>query len=133
MIARSTIHESRIMNQGFTLLEVLIATLLFTVGIIGIMSAFNAGIFAISDVENVNLALNLAQKKMEEITVGTYPGIASEPKAVIPDLQNLPVFEQQVDVSTPQTGFKQVKTTIYWDTKGGETSVSLTTLVTDYQ
>ena len=54
-------------KNGFTLLEVLLATIIVVVGVTAITGAFSSGIFATTDVENVDLALNIAQAEMENI------------------------------------------------------------------
>lgn len=56
-------------RDGFSLLELMIALLIFTAGVIAIIWAFSAGMSATSDIENIDLALNIAQAKMEEIKI----------------------------------------------------------------
>ena len=112
-------------KAGFTLVEAMIAAVILTVGVIAIIWALNAGIFAVSDAENVKLALNLAQAKMEEVKGSTYANILGQAKAVVPGWG---AFQQQVAVTTVQTDLKQVVVTVYWTTKGSETNISLTTL-----
>jgi len=57
-----------VQKQGFTLLEVLIATVLFTVGVIAIIGLFSTGTVGVFDSENTSIAMHLAQRKMEEIS-----------------------------------------------------------------
>ena len=113
------------LKRGFILLEVMIAAVVFTVAIIALVWALNAGIFAVSDAENVKSALNLAQAKMEEVKGSTYANILNQSKAAVPGFV---VFQQQVAVTTVQTDLKQVVVTVYWTTKGSETNIALTTL-----
>ena len=103
----------------------MIAAVIFTVAIIAVLWALNAGIFAASDVESVKSALNLAQAKTEEVKGSTYANILNQSKAVVP---GWPAFQQQVAVTTVQTDLKQVVVTVYWTAKGSETSIALTTL-----
>ncbi|MFA6217746.1 MAG: prepilin-type N-terminal cleavage/methylation domain-containing protein [Candidatus Omnitrophota bacterium] len=116
-------------KNGFTLLEVLIATLLLTVGVLSIVGAFSSGIFTSGDFESVELALNLAQEKMEDIKNKTYANVASEVKSAV---SGFSAFQRQVAVTVPQTNLKQVDVTVSWDTKGGQTNVSVMTLVANY-
>lgn len=111
--------------KGFTLIEAMIAAVILTVGVIAIIWALNAGIFAVSDVENVKSALNLAQAKMEEVKGSTYANILNQAKAAVPGFA---AFQQQVAVTILQTDLKQVIVTVYWTVKGSETSIALTTL-----
>ena len=116
-------------RKAFTLLEILIAIVILTTGVIAVIWAFNAGMFAATDVENVDLALNLAQEKMETIKDTAYAGIANEAKAAV---SGFPKFQRQVAVTAPLANMKQVVVTVYWNVKNGETSVALTTLAANY-
>ncbi len=51
---------------GFSILEVLIASLIIGISIFAIMEAFNRGFFAAGEVEDYSIALSLAQEKLEE-------------------------------------------------------------------
>ena len=114
--------------KGFTLLEVLIATVIFTVGVVAIIWALNSGIYATSDIENVDLALNIAQAKMEQVRNTAFAGLAdSGPTADA----NFPRFSTTVNVAEGQNP-KQVDVTVNWDVKGGSTGFTLTTLIADY-
>lgn len=112
-------------KKGFTLIEVMIATVLFTVGTVAIIWALNAGIFASGDVENTASALNLAQAKMEELKGTSFAGITGQAKAAV---TGFPAFSQEVTVTNVQTDLKQIVVTIYWTTKHAETDIALTTL-----
>ncbi len=114
--------------KGFTLLEVLIATIILTVGMIAILWAFNTGLFATTDVENVDLALNIAQAKMEQIKNTPFASLAdSGPTAD----SNFPNFNLTVNVAEGQNPM-QIDVTVAWQVKGGQTSITLTTLVANY-
>ena len=116
------------MNKGMTLLEVLIATVIFTVGVVAILSAFQTGMFASAEVENVDLALNLAQERMESIKgIGyAFTGDAKGP------VSGFPAFQRQAAVTVLQPNLKQIDVTVYWQTRGGETNVALTTYIANY-
>lgn len=113
------------LKRGFTILEVMIAAVIFTVAIVPIIWALSAGVFAVSDMENVKCALNLAQAKMEEMKSTTFANIASQAKAAVPGFA---AFNQQMAVTSVQTDLKQVVVTVYWTVKGSETNIALTTL-----
>lgn len=115
-------------NRGFTLLEVLIATIILTVGIVALMWAFSSGIYAVGDIENVDSALNIAQAKMEQIKNTPFASLAdSGPTAD----SNFPNFNLAVNVAEGQNPM-QVDVTVAWQVKGGQTSITLTTLVANY-
>ncbi|OGX04621.1 MAG: hypothetical protein A3G87_08260 [Omnitrophica bacterium RIFCSPLOWO2_12_FULL_50_11] len=112
--------------RGFTILEVLIAAFLVSIGMFALVEAMNRGIFGVGEVEDYTLALALAQAKMEEIKDTAYSSVSGSARA---DINGYPEFEQAVTVTTPQTDLKQIVVTSYWDTPSGEMSVSLTTYV----
>ena len=113
-------------KRGFTILEVLITTLLVGISIFALMEAMNRGIFGVSDVENYSLALSLTQRKLEEIKDSSFASINSVARAQILDFTT---FDQKVDMTSLHTYLKQVDVTTYWTVKGGETSVSLSTKI----
>jgi len=118
--------------KGFTLLEVLIATVIFTIGVIAIIWALNSGIYATSDIENVDLALNIAQANMETIKNQNFADIDTDAEisSIVSNLgfSGLTVSGDVAEGQNPM----QVDVTVAWQVKGGQTSISLTTLITDY-
>ncbi|MFA4889688.1 MAG: prepilin-type N-terminal cleavage/methylation domain-containing protein [Candidatus Omnitrophota bacterium] len=114
--------------KGFTLLEVLIATVIFTIGVTAIIWALNSGIYATSDIENVDLALNIAQAKTEEIKNTAFGSLADSGPTTD---ANFPRFSTTVNVAEGQNPM-QVDVTVAWQVKGGQTSIVFTTLVANY-
>ncbi|MCQ9206421.1 MAG: prepilin-type N-terminal cleavage/methylation domain-containing protein [Omnitrophica bacterium] len=123
---RSTNDERRTTNDGFTLLEVMIAIVLFGVGIVAVVSLLSSGMAGALDAENTAIAVNLAQERMEEIRNLTYANIVNEAKAVVTGFS---VFQREVVVTEPETNLKQVTVTVYWTHKGGEAEVPLVSYV----
>ena len=73
MISRITNHESRITNRGFSLIEVLLAIVIVSGGVIAVAKGFASGLLAYNDTQDTELALNIAQAKMEEIKIPPLP------------------------------------------------------------
>lgn len=113
---------------GLTLLEVLIAAVIFTIGVTAIIWALNSGIYAAGGIENVDLALNIAQAKMEEIKNTAFGNLTDSGPAAD---ANFPRFSTTVNVAEGQNPM-QADVTVAWPVKGGSTSVTLTTLVANY-
>lgn len=115
-------------KNAFTLLEVLVATIIFVVGVVALMQAFSRGIYASSDVEDTGIAVNIAQGKMEEISNMNFADIVSSGPT---QDANFPRFSVRVAAATGNNPM-QVDVTVSWNTKGGQASVVLTTLASDY-
>lgn len=139
---RNANHESRFMNGSFTLLEILIALVLFIIGIAAIAGLFGRGLTGSLDAENTTIAMNLAQRKMEEIRNIAFGNINDESKAAV----NIDVdgdggndfsgFNIEVKVDDPAgdpaiDDLKQVRVIVYWTYKGGEVEVPLQTYISN--
>ncbi len=115
-------------KRGFTLLEVLIAIVILTIGAVSIIRAFSTGMFASTDIENVDLALDLAQERVEYIK-GIGYGFTGDTKNLVPGFS---VFQRQATATVLWPNLKRINVTVYWNMKGGETSITLTTYVANY-
>lgn len=96
---------------GFTLVEVVCATVIVGMGLVAVAMMFQLG--ARSDIthqQNV-VALNLLQKKMDSIIVKDYDNITSE--AMAPDT-DFPAYNLTVEVTNTSTTLKKVITTVSW-------------------
>ena len=118
-------------QQGFTLIEVMLATLLLVGGIAAATFVFARGMYAGStvDTEMNTQALGLAEEKMEQIRGTAFGSIATEAKAAVSGWSG---FSRDVAVSQPSgtnSDFKQVVVTVYWNSNEGELSSSLTSYV----
>jgi Tfp pilus assembly protein PilV len=109
------------------LLEVLIALVIFTVGIIAISKGFNKGFLTTAYIENVEIALNIAGAGMEKIKNMPFENISDN--GYLPD-SNFPRFNVRTDVTG--IDLKQIDLTVSWDILGEQDSVVYTTLVADY-
>ena len=114
-------------KSGFTLLEILITLIIFVLGVVAITGLFGTGLVSSADAEDTAIAMNLAQRRMEEIrNLDFDTGIVSEAKAAVNDF---PRFQREVVVTEPETDLKQVVVTAYWAFKNDEVSVSLETYI----
>lgn len=120
-------------RKGFTLLEIMITIVLLATGIVAITEVFNAGLFTSTDAEKVDLALNIAQANLETIKNQNFADIDTD--AEISNLvsnKGFSDFTVSGNVAEGQDPM-QVDVTVAWNVRGGTTSVTLVTLVTDYQ
>ena len=115
-------------EKGFTLLEVLLAVLLVTIGFVTLSGAFSTGLFASGNNESLLLATHLAEEKIEEIRNHSHAGIANEARGAV---SGFSAFDREVVVSTPITNLKQVSVNVYWKNKDDELSTSLVSYVSN--
>lgn len=115
-------------KNGFSLLEVMIALIILSGGIIAVCQALSSGILASSDVENVDLALNIAQARMEVIKNTAFVSLADSGPAADPNFSN---FNVTVNVTEGQNPMR-VDVTAAWNVQGGQANVTLATLAANY-
>ncbi len=117
-------------NSGFTLMEVLVAMLILSVGLLG-TAALITGIINSNKLSNrISAATVLAQDKMEEIRGVGYDDAEDEDGTedynIIP---NYPLYKRITDVvaGDPAAGMKKITVTVYWDSDNH--SVVLQTII----
>ncbi len=114
--------------RGVSLIEVLLATVIISGGVIAVAQGFASGLLAYNDTQDTEQALNIAQAKMEEIKKTPFAALVDSGTAEDPRFSN---FRVTVNVSEGQDPMR-VDVTVSWDVKGGESNLALTTLVTNY-
>lgn len=130
------------MNKGFTLLEVMVAILVLTIGIVAILQIFPLGLNVEKASQMNTQGSLLAQEKIEEFTSKAYQDIAVG--TVTEDALPSP-FERfsretkinYVDVELQEaggdTGLKKIEVTVSWSSllRIGDKEVKLITLVAE--
>ena len=122
-MTRRTLHRV----SGFTLLEVMLALVLFAASTVAMVEVMQHAQSVTGDGESVLLATHLAQRRLEELRNTSYGSLTNESKATISSPSGYSRFSRQVTVTTPYTNLKQVVVTVYWTAEGAETSISLQT------
>jgi len=117
-------------NSGFTLMEVLVAIVILTVGLLG-TAALIAGIINSNKLSNrISTATILAQDKMERIRGVGYADAEDEDGTedynIIP---NFPLYKRITGVvaGSPAPGMKNITVTAYWESDAH--SVELKTIL----
>jgi len=104
-------------DNGFTLIEVLVAIVILTVGLLGMASLTGAIIRGNKLSNDLATATTLAQDKMEDIRrikVTGYSNVLSETKALCSSPYDQYKREVSVTDDSPAPNMKTVSVKVYW-------------------
>ena len=107
-------------NQGFTLLEVLFATVLLCVGLLG-MAALTTGIINGNRLSHAQTkATTLSQDKMADMERLGYAGTSATTATVLESYNSITGYEPYkrvtaTTIDTPTANMKTITVTVYWD------------------
>lgn len=131
-VLRNTQYAVLNTKKGFSLLEAMLALLLFGTGLVFLLQLLNTGLFVSGQNEDTVIAANLAQEKIEESRNTTYASLASETPAVA--VSGFPGFTREVlvdDLTPPQTGLKEITVNVNWYAKNNIMTTTMVTYVSD--
>ncbi|AJE04819.1 hypothetical protein GPICK_05095 [Geobacter pickeringii] len=121
-------------QQGFTLLELLIAMVLLVVGFLGVFVVFWASAFSGTFTRNMTTAATLGQDMLERVSTVSYNGLGATTGFVDYTSSNISAtgFARQWRI-TENGGVKTITATVSWS-DGGRTRTRTFTAVkrTDY-
>ena len=101
-------------DKGFTLIELMVAILVLSVGLLG-MATLTGSIISKNKLSNeLTTATTLAQDKMGEIRASGYASAASETKTTCASPFSEYSREVIVNNNTPSSGMKKVTVKVYW-------------------
>ena len=118
-------------TKGFTLIEVLIAIVILSIGLLG-MASLTVGIIKGNEVSNdLTMATTCAQDKVEDFQRLDYSGIPATTATDTEDYNSITGYERYkrvtlTTVDSPAAGMKTVTVTVYWDSDAH--SVELNTI-----
>ena len=111
---------------GFTLLEMLLALVLLAVGTVALTELLQKANQGIGGGENVLIATQLAQSRMEELRNTAYSSLSDESAASISSPSGFARFTREVDVTQLHSDtLRQVNVIVSWTTQGGTADVTL--------
>ena len=114
-------------KKGTSLVEVMVAILIFTIVIMGCSFLFAFGRSQISIQEHYQVATQLAVQKLEELKAGNYYAIVEGQSQEDISLEDLP-YTRFADIE--DTGLcKKVSVTVQWEQTGDQRSVNLVTFI----
>lgn len=117
---------------GLTLMETLIALMIFSVGMPGLSSLTTIIMHGNSLSQKITMATILAQNKLEAAHSTAYDKLTSEKETLTTDNHQLYTRVMNVSDNTPRNGMKTVSIAVYWTQRdSGSRHISLKTIVTD--
>lgn len=129
--------RGRVRGSGFTLLEMMLALVLFAVGTVAAMELFHRAQAGSTDGENILLATQIAHGCQAALRNVAYGNLAAQADTVctIPSGAAFSRFSRTVTV-TPQTttapyntaNLTRLDVRIFWNTPGGTTDVTLSAI-----
>lgn len=129
-------------NDGFTMIELIIAIFILAVGILAVLTMFPLGLQVVQSSKMTTIATQLGQEKIEEVISKSYINISSEPKQQLPSPFGMysreteaTCFDTNKDISPdcPDTGIKKIKVTVSWELplKVVKKSIEIITLISE--
>ncbi|MDO8593746.1 MAG: type II secretion system protein [bacterium] len=118
-------------TRGFTLVEMLVSLLIISVAVA--FSTIIIGTIKVTrDSAYENVALRIADSKLDELRAGGYATLPSDGEFSSPELMNIPQGFASTSVTALNEKTKKVTAGVSWrDANGLERYISLTTLVTE--
>jgi len=123
-VRRLPLMTKRRYAKGFTLIEIMVAITLLSVGLLG-MAGLTVGIMRGNTLSSeVTTATALAQAKMEDIKRIGYSG-ATDSAEDYNAITGYPLYKRDtvIDVDTPELGMKTVTITVSWDSDASSMAV----------
>ena len=128
-------------KKGFSMSEVIVAIMVFTVGVLSVVEVFPLYRKMSRISEKSSVAVFLAQEQVENIFSQSYDSITVgqfEVKHAVAASGEFAPYQRKTDVSyvdgsyqnsAADVGLKKVITTVYWDEDGSEKSTDLVSLI----
>ncbi len=120
-------NRSLFHRRGFTMIEIIIAVLLLTVGLIGIVSVSVMVIDGNYYSKTVTTATSLAKDKLEELQSMSYENIISSSSPETKE--NIFSRSWTVTANSPAANMKTVVVTVTWPWKGQTKDVTLRSII----
>lgn len=120
-------------TAGFTLIEVLVAMVIFSISSLAVSSLMVGSMQRISDNGQSSEAISLAQKALEGLRSAPYDDLATGSDLDIPSSTGGTTFDVnwRVYKDNPMVGVKKIVVTVTWDHKGATKTYETETIYTD--
>lgn len=105
-------------EQGVTLIEVLVATVLLTLILVPLVGTFTTSALITGEAKRISIATALAQQEMERLLAGVEGSVP----------RKIEGFEIRVNMTDNQNGTKTILVTVSWESRGSVKTIQLTCL-----
>lgn len=107
-------------NKGFTLIEIMVAIVILSIGLLGMASLTVSIIKGNKLSNNLSVATTLGQDKMEDIRRLGYSGTPTTTTTVTENYNTITDYGEykrvtETTIDSPATGMKTITVTTYWD------------------
>ncbi len=121
-------------RSGFTLVEVLIALMIFSIGLLGLSAMTISMIRGLSGNKDLTTATVLAQEKMEDIKNTSYGNVTEVKFPPLEDYNTIPGylrFKREVEIRADLTAMKIVEVKTSWKVvpEGTLRNITLKTII----
>ena len=116
-------------NAGFSFIDLMLALFVLTIGVLALADLQIVSSKSNTSSKGTAAALNIAEKKLEEVRGMVYTNIAAEAPTSVPDSGVTFTREVKVASNSPITNTKTVTVIVTWSDKTGPHTVSLATIV----
>ena len=119
-------------EKGFTLLEILVALSILSIGLLGMAGLTTSIIHGNTLSRKVTTATTLGQDRMEHFRRLGYSTTPTADTTTTEDYNSIPDYPfykrvSFIDVNSPSAGMKTITVTVYWNSNAG--SVALQTIL----
>ncbi len=112
--SRNQVQMAKVDN-GFTLIEVIIVLMVLSIGLTPLIYFFSAGTSINRNVKDAAVATNLAREAMELYKNEPYANLSGFPPTNTESpVSNFPDYSREVKFTQVQTGLYQVDVTVKW-------------------
>jgi Tfp pilus assembly protein PilV len=118
-------------ETGSSLIEIVLATLIMGIVVVGMVSYLSGGRSRLMQEEHKRAATQLAQEAMERTVARSYPAIAAwtETRHVTGTTYTITVT---VQTDTPDPGVKSIRALVTWPVGSASRNVTLDTMVYNF-